>query len=681
MRIRNVFDFWVCLLGVVLFFFVNITAAEEETAAAGSKVYELGEIIVTEEQQTVNLATTITEVSLEDIQQKGAQTVAEALELLPAVDVQKGGKGQAYVSVRGFDQRDIKVLIDGVPAQETYFGTVDLSMIPIGAISKITVTKGASSVLYGANTMGGVVNIITKKGLDKPFTEITSSIGDYNTRNVILNHGSQIDKFNYWLTYEYRESDGYRLSDDFNKNGSKTGMGTEYNEDGGRRDLSDYIKRTLHAKVGYDPDPNTSLYLSFDYHNNERGVPTEYSRYWAFKRWDQWHLNLVGEKKINDILILKARGFYVEHKDTLKDVGWEPDHITDRKWFETSSYDDYSVGGMANAFLDLGKWSYLKFGANYTKDNHKEQDFLDDSCWNVIKGWDAPGYLPEMEYEANTYTIAVEDEIKPIEPLSFIFGLSYDYFEPKKAYDQPVPDDIDTFNPQVGVVFDWTAQTKLHASVGKKTRFPKLIELYSDHAGGNPDLDPQEAVSYELGISHDFSESIKGTVAYFYNDIDDLIERINDPVSGDKVYVNINKAEIQGVEVGLDVNFRNGLFAHANYTYMSTEDDSNDDRELEGRPRHRINLDLRYRFPFGLSASVQAAYTQRQYWEDGNYNWEKLPDYFLLNAKLTQDTGKLWGVDSELFIQGTNLTDKNYYELSGPEPGLNILAGFSLRYQ
>jgi len=226
-----------------------------------------------------------------------------------------------------------------------------------------------------------------------------------------------------------------------------------------------------------------------------------------------------------------------------------------------------------------------------------------------------------------------------------------------------------------------TPDTSLHASVGKKTRFPKLMELYSDHAGGNPDLDPQEAIAYELGFSHDFSEIFKGSVAYFYNDIDDLIERVRDPVSGDNIYVNVSKATIQGVEVALDMNFSKSLQAHANYTYMSTEDETNDDRELEGRPRHRINLDIRYRFPFGLSASVQASYTQRQYWEDSDYNWKKLPDYFLLNARLAQDMSKVCGIDSELFIQGTNLTDIDYYEMNGPEPGFNFLAGFTVRYQ
>ena len=671
MKARNILGCWVCVL-VLPFFCATVCVAEEN--ASGTQVYELGEVIVTSERETVNLATTVTEVDLEDIKERGAQTVADALEQLPAVNVQKGGKGQAFVSLRGFDQRDVKVLIDGVPALETYFGTVDLSMLPIEAISKITVTKGASSVLYGANTMGGVVNIITKKAGDKPYTDLTTSFGEYTTRNVILNHGAQIDKFNYWLTYGYRDSDGYRLSSDFDKNNSHTGLGTEFNENGGKRDLSDYIKRTLHAKVGFEPDEDTRLYLSFDYHNNERGLMTEKFRYWAFSEWDQWHLNLAGEKKINDILTLKARAFYIDHEDTIKDVSWDADHTSRRKWFETSSYDDYSTGGMINAFVDLGNWSLLKIGANYTKDNHKQQDYLDEDSLGV------PGYTPKLEYEAETYTIAIEDEVKLTDRLSFVVGLSYDYFSPEKAEGQELPDDIDTLNPQAGVVFDFTSDTSLHASVGKKTRFPQLHELYSERVGGNPDLDQQEAICYELGFSHDFSEIFKASVAYFYNDIDDLIESVEDPVSGEDVYINVSEAMIQGVEVALDMYFSKNLQAHANYTYMSTEDDSNDDRELEGRPRHRINLDVRYRFPFGLSASVQASYTQRQYW-DSRDGWIKCPDYFLLNARLAQDMSKICGIDSELFIQGTNLTDLDYYELNGPEPGLNFLAGFTVRYQ
>ncbi len=653
--------------------FSGVAFAEEKS---GPQVFELGEVVVTEKGEAVSQATTVTEVTEEDMKAWGAENVGEALDLIPGVDVQTGGKGQSHVSIRGFRQDDIKVLIDGVPAHEAYFRTLDLSAIPVDAISKITVTKGASSVLYGANTMGGVINIITKKGGEEPFTEFTSSFGDYGTQHYAFNHGAAKGKFNYWLTYGFQESDGFRLSSDFNEKSPRHGIGSDYNEDGGKRDLSNYRKHALNAKLGYEPDVDTKIYLSFDYHNNERGCPTEFGRYWSFSKWDQWHLNLVGEKKVNDLVTVKARAFYVDHEDSLEDVSWDANHTTEKKWFEKSRYDDYSVGGELQTYLDFGKWSFLKLGFNYIRDNHKQEDYFDEDCLGVINGWDTPGWQPEEKYEADTYTFALEDEIKATDRLSFVLGLSYDYYDPKKAHDQPVPDSTDTVNPQGGVVFKLTDDTTLHASIGKKTRFPHLIELYSEHAGGNPNLKEQKALAYETGAEHYFTSSLKGWISYFYNDIDDLIARVK--IGKDRVHVNIGEARIQGIESGLDYQVSDNLWLGANYTYLATKN-KDADRELEGCPRHKFNFDVRYLFPFGLTANLQASYTHRQFEYDDRANeTRKYPDFFLLNAKLVQKLGSRFGVDSEAFVSLRNMTDKNYDE-GQPMPGRNFLVGLTFR--
>ncbi len=641
---------------------------------SGEEVFELGEVVVTEKKETVNLATTVSEVTLEDLKSQGAQTVADALEFLPGVDVSTGGKNERHVSIRGFAQDNVKVLIDGVPAHEAYFRTLDLSMIPVDAISKITVTKGATSVLYGPNTMGGVVNIITKKGGKEPFTSLNTAVGDYDTRHAIFNHGGMIGKLDYWLTYGYRESDGYPLSDDFDEDDKWVGEDSPYNEDGGKRDLSYYIKRTLNAKIGYNPDEDTKLYLTFDYHNNERGVPTEFNRYWAFTRWDQWDVNLVGEKTINDIFTIKGNVFYVDHDDKLRDVS-HGDKQTKRKWFEWSSYDDYSVGGDLKTHIQLADWNLLKIGFNYIKDHHEQQDYLDADCMGVKRGWDQPGLTPEEEYEADTYSIGIEDEIHLSDNLSTVLGVSYDYYDPKEAYDQPTPDSTDTLNPQIGIVYGLTHKTQLHASVGKKTRFPHLKELYSEHAGGNPDLDPQETIAYEVGAEHNFLANLKGSLVYFYNDIDDLIERVE--TDDEPVYKNVGEAYIQGVEAQIDYLITKDIQLGLNYTYLSTEDEDKD-RDLSDRPRHKLNLDARYHFDFGLSAFMQATYVEEQFeWIDDQKH--EYPDYLLINAKLVQDLGDWWGVNSEIFFQVTNLTDKDYEE-GRPMPGRDFLAGLNFRF-
>lgn len=628
-------------------------------------IFTLGEVIVTGEQQTVNLATTVTEVTATDLEARGAENVADALTMMPGVDVQTGGKGQSYVSVRGFEQSDLKVLIDGVAVYEQYYRSLDLSQVPIDAIAKITVTKGASSVLYGANTMGGVINIITKRGTKKPLTEISTSFGDYGTQNYSISHGGSSDKFNYWMNYSFRESDGFRLSDDFDKHG-KFGIGTTTDEDGGKRNDSGYIKQSVNAKLGYTPSADTQIYVTANYINDEKGIPDSD---WYFDDWQQWMVSLVGEHSFNEKLRIKARAFYVDHEDTLKDTDY-----ASSDWFYKSAYDNFTVGGELQAFLDLGPYSFIKMGASFARDNSEQEEIASPG-----DRWEDAG-----EYESDTYSLALEDEITVNDWLALVVGASWDYYDPRKADGQPVPGSDGVFNPQMGVVITASDSTTIHASVGKKTRFPHLKELYSTMAGGNPDLKPQKTIAYEIGIDQRFSNWLDGAVAYFYNDVEDLIQKTGDKKLNTVHYDNVGEARIQGLEATLKADITDHLQAAFNYTYMSTLDkDAN--RELEGRPRHRANLDVRYDFAFGLLVSTQASYTQRQFYEFqankySNPVWTKAPDYFLLNMRFEQQLPQVAGVESKLFLQLDNLTDRDYVNVGNLMPGRSFLFGMNARF-
>ncbi|MDD9302295.1 MAG: TonB-dependent receptor [Desulfobacter sp.] len=511
MKLGNVF---IC---VALLFILSGTGpvlAEEKT---GDQVFDLGQVLVIDKSQSSDKITTTDVVSAEDIRLQGAQNVADALDLVPGVDVQIGGKGQYGIKLRGFDQQDVKILIDGVPTHSSYNGSVDLGQIPVDAIAQIKVIKGASSVLYGPNTLGGVINIITKKGGAEPYTQVTTSFGQNATQNYILNHGGSKGKFNYWVTASHRTSDGFELSSDFDPNNPRTGIGSEYNEAGGTRDLSHYTNNTLNTKFGYDFDDNSKIYFSFDYHDNEKGCPTEgggrfnYPRYWEFDEWKQWNASLVGEHDFTEILTMKARLYYVDHEDTLKDLNWDnrPAHnFPAGRWFDESSYDDYTVGGELHAYLDFGDISLLKLGASYMKDNNKQTDY-----------WMDTGYEPEEEYETNVYSFGIEDEIRLFEKLTLKAGVSYDTHDPQKAYGGVSRDKTSEWNPQAGIAYDFSKAFNLYASVGKKTRFPQMQKLYSNLAGGNSELNAQTTIAYEIGGSKQFGDSVTLTAAGFFNDV------------------------------------------------------------------------------------------------------------------------------------------------------------------
>jgi outer membrane receptor protein involved in Fe transport len=200
-------------------------------------------------------------------------------------------------------------------------------------------------------------------------------------------------------------------------------------------------------------------------------------------------------------------------------------------------------------------------------------------------------------------------------------------------------------------------------------------------AGGNPDLDPQETITYEVGLTHAFTDTVTLSVSAFYNDIENLIDQIDVLVDGEElgVYINIGEATTKGVEVALGADLTDNFWAGLNYTYLRTED-KDKDRELEGRPRHRVNLDMRYSFPFGLTTSMQLSYVNRQFYDDRDKGWTRSPDFLLLNARVEQRLGELWGVEGSAFFEISNLTDRDYYEVGRPTPGRNFLAGLNFKY-
>ncbi len=154
---------WVSVSGSFAF-------AEEAAKTEGYEAYSLGEIYVSEKTPITQQTTVTNVITAEDIKATNSRTVAEALSYTPGVRVTVGAKNEANVSIHGiFDQTRVLVLVDGVPYYETKYGKLDLNQFTTDNIAKIEVVKGAASVLWGANAMGGVINIITKQPSDKPF--------------------------------------------------------------------------------------------------------------------------------------------------------------------------------------------------------------------------------------------------------------------------------------------------------------------------------------------------------------------------------------------------------------------------------------------------------------------------------------------------------------------------------
>ena len=129
-----------------------------------SGIYALGEVVVSGKGEGGETTETVRTVTAEDIRNTGARTLDQAIVLLPGVNVRIGGEGTPRIDIRGFRTRHVVLLLDGIPMNSAFDQQFDPTVIPTENIAEIKLTEGASSILYGQGGLGGVINIITKKG-------------------------------------------------------------------------------------------------------------------------------------------------------------------------------------------------------------------------------------------------------------------------------------------------------------------------------------------------------------------------------------------------------------------------------------------------------------------------------------------------------------------------------------
>ncbi|MFC1703788.1 TonB-dependent receptor plug domain-containing protein [Candidatus Omnitrophota bacterium] len=637
--------FLLLALSVFLLFFSSAIAGEVPA-------YNLGEITVAKEKSTFFGASSALEVIAQDIEDKNAQTVEEALDFIPGVRVTVGQKNEPEVTIRGFDQDNVLILLDGIPIASPFFGYVDLNQIPIESVAKIKVIKGSASALYGANTLGGVINIITKKAGDKPQLEIGNSFSEHDTRSHTLNYGTRSEDLSFVISGGHSESNGFTLSKEFE---------SLRNEDGGVRDNSYHDRNGISLKLGLERFEKHNPILLFNYIDNEKGIPPSASssnpRFWRFTEWKRWMVALADESEITDNLSIKGRVFYDKYDNTIDayDDATYSTQLNASSW--TSIYDEYAFGTSVYLNFEPNDMHALKGAVNFKKDVHKEQDDMGE---------------PWETYEIHTYSFGLEDDIKLNEKLSLSAGMSYDVFDQIKTYTARTGSVTDAFNPGLTVNYSLQPETLIFASASQKTRFPTMNHLFSS-TSGNPDLNEQRNCNWEVGVGHDFSDSTTAEVSYFYNNVEDLIER----ASKNDLYLNISKAIFEGVEANISTKIGKYLSGQLSYAYLDARDKNPSflgrmEGELPYVPAHKADLELNYLTDFGLSCTILGTYNGRRYYYDSTNTQHALGGYFVWNLKISQEFLENW----EGSFSVENILDRNYQEEEGyPQPGRTFLFG------
>jgi outer membrane cobalamin receptor len=593
------------------------------------------EILVVGEAPKDRPVSSVTILDETQIERVKPLDLSEAIRYAPGVSVTFGDKSVYTLKLRGMDSRRIALLVDGVPVYEPYFSTFDLKTVSADGIDSLKLTRGPSSVLYGPNTLGGIVNVITQRPTGRPTLSLHASYGELNTRNLGLGYGFQLNRWAFSGSLQYQDSDGYYIPDE--EAGEKL-----------KRNNTDYQRINLNGKFYFNPSNKTEILLNAGIHLSDYGMPPDIvasrPRFWRFKKWNRYSFNAGGYTALSEKSIIRYRAFYVQH-DNVLDM-FTDSELTQMRFESTFDNSSYGIFGLAD--ISTSRSNQLKFSLTYQRDIARSQDDV-DYPWN--------------EYDQGTSSLGLEDHFTLSHNWVLVAGLSLDYL------DKFTGENTSRLNPLVGIKYTPLPQLDLHFSFSQKSRFPSMRSMYSD-SGGNPDLLSETGTIWELGFTYNDSFLLSGAV--FLTRFKDLIDSVRLPeYDFERIYFNIGKARIDGFELQLQKAFSHVALT-LNYTFLDHWNES-DNQPLTVVSKHNLNFDFQI-YPLshfrlvllGLLASSSS-------WLDiDTSELLEIPSYFNLDVVASYRWNRV-----ELFLKVTNVFDKFIYsELGFPWRGRYFELGF-----
>ena len=649
-----------------------IFACLPTTQAAGDEVapFHLGEIVVSGTREAEPYGA---EERVDAAAMRAADrfTVGTALDLLPGVNVSRvGARNEEMAYVRGFDLRQVPVYLDGIPVYVPYDGYVDLGRFTTFDLANVTVSKGLSSLVYGANTLGGAINLVSRKPTKAFEGDIGAALGftDGGWRNAYqtyLNAGTSHDHWYGQLGVSYSDRDFFPLPG---------GFVPTPGENGGRRDNSYQNDRKVSFKLGYTP--NESDEYSFGYVNQHgvKGtppyagtVPGITPRYWQWPYWDKESFYALSSTAIG-AHTLKLRAYHDIYQNSLFAFDDRTYTTQVKRSSFQSWYDDYTNGGALEFDAAVHKTNTLKLAYNVKQDVHREHNLGE----------------PIRHFEDITHSIAIEDGQKIGNALNLVAGVSYDLRQGEQAQDfnsakRRVSDfplaDQDGLNGQVGAFYLLNDTARLHASFAHKTRFGTIKDRYSYRLGTaipNPDLKTEEADHFDFGYDDSWGKALQWSASIFHIETSNLIQSVliaptecsAPPCSQMQ---NVGHVTTNGAEISVEAH-ASKIDAGFNYTFLHRHNDDSDTVKLTDTPDHDLFAHVTWRplDPWHVTANVELA-SQRYSSSDGR---QIASGFAVANLK----TGWQFSHGIEVEAGVENLFDRLYaYSEGFPEPGRTLM--------
>jgi len=584
------------------------------------------------ETPSEQIGASISVVNGDDFQTYRYPSVDEALRNVPGVEIRRSGSygKTSSITIRGANANQVQVLVDGVRVKSPTLGQVDLSDLSPDLIERIEIIRGAQSTLYGADAVGGVVNIITRKGSGGPIqATVQQEVGNYDTLASRATVSGAYKILNYALSASHFESNGQFKNDNTDSN-------------------------ALSARVGATLPLDTSLDFIFRYNKNDVGVPVKgvfpgpqpivpIINPNARQQSETTIYSLQGKTRPVEWWQTQARLSRYENSQGFQDPA---DPGVD---FDFQAFSQVNVvrkeAEWVNSFF-LGKWSTSSVGLEYRREEGENRGLF--------------------RAATETNSVFFEQQLRFFDRLFITGGF--------RVEDNSVFGTNTTGRGSVAFLIKETG-TRLHGSAGMGFRAPTFNDLFFPDFG-NPALQPEKSLSYDFGVDQKlWKDRIRLGLTYFQNDFRNLITCcVALPTALFGGPVNVGRARSAGIEFVSEVDLRPNLVANLNYTYTDSENLATD-RPLPREPRHRWNIGVTWEPIARLSLFTQVYVQSEQFETFGE----------VYNSGYTRvDIGGTWRMlerlgwlkKLEMTARISNLLNEGYSEVRGfPALGINALVG------
>ncbi len=631
----------------LLLAFVSLFRPAEALAEEAKKVEPIVITATTIETPAEQLGASVSVVTEDDIRTYRYETVEDALRSVPGVEIRRSGSlgKTSSLTIRGANPNQVQVLVDGVRVKSPTTGQAELSDIAPDLIERIEIVRGPQSTLYGADAIGGVINIITKRGRG-PFSGfVQQEAGNYDTLSTRTGFSGSYKLFDYSFGASHLESAGRSRNDDSDQN-------------------------AVSGRLGVSLPGDSSLGFMLRYNRSDTGVPVRFldENGLPFERLPIRPFIDINARQQSETFITTLVGH-------TRPVSWWESDLRLSRYENDLGFQDPQDPGIPCVFTPCDTVAQIDV-------ERREAEWVNHfhaAGWSTSsigfesrhEQGDIGGNSPGFSARTSTLSTFFEQQFRFFGRLFLNGGV--------RVEDHSVYGIEATERGSLAFLVKETG-TRLHGSAGSGFRAPTFNELFFP-GFGNTALKPERSFSFDFGVDQKlWAKRIRLGLTYFQNEFENLIACcVAIPTPPFVATGNIGRARSAGIEFTSEVDLLDNLFASVNYTYTDSTDVSTG-RLLPREPRHRWNIGLGWDPIRRLSLFAQLYAVSRQ--------WEAIGEVYNSGHTRVDIGGQYRLFEREASRQALDLTariqnmlDEGYAEVRGfPALGTNFLLGLKATF-